>query len=157
MASGSTLLDRPLTQPAILQPTDLLSRNTASQCFWLRVSLAIVYIWFGALKPLGLSPASQLVTLTVPWLSPEFFVPFLGYWEVAIGLGFLFRPTVRIALALMALQMLGTLMPLVFLPEICYVRFPFVLTLEGQYIIKNVVLIAAAMAVASNLQRKCGQ
>ena len=143
-----------------LTPSELVdalrqrSRQVQLPYLLLQYSLAIVYIWFGALKPLGLSPANELVTLTIPWLEPEFFVPFLGYWEVAIGVAFLTRSLLPHALVLMGLQMFGTLLPLVLLPHICFSKFPFVLTLEGQYIIKNLVFISAAIAVAANLRRQ---
>ena len=62
---------------------------------FLRVSLAIVFIWFGILKSFGESPAEGLVARTVYWISPEIFVPILGWWEVLIGVCLLFRPLVR--------------------------------------------------------------
>lgn len=113
----------------------------------LRYALAITFIWFGILKPIGLSPAAALIEKTVYWFSPEWFIPVLGWWEVAIGLFLLFRSTVRIALLLLFLQMPGTFLPLILLPEITFTQFPFGLTLEGQYIIKNLILIAAAIAI----------
>lgn len=84
--------------------------------YLLRVSLAIVFIWFGILKPLGLSPAEELVKNTVYWLPGDLFVPILGWWEVAIGVGLLIRPLLRVALFLLFLQMPGTALPLVLLP-----------------------------------------
>ena len=65
--------------------------------FLLRISLAIIFIWFGPLKPFGLSPAQILVERTVYWFPADTFVPILGWWEVAIGIGLLFRPLLRIA------------------------------------------------------------
>jgi uncharacterized membrane protein YkgB len=118
--------------------------------YFLKYSLAIVFIWFGILKPFGLGPANEIVTNTVYFVNPSWFVPFLGWWEVAIGICILFRPLVRIGLVLMTLQMIGTLLPLVLLPEVIYIKFPFVMTLEGQYIIKNLVLIGAGMVVGSH-------
>ena len=82
----------------------------------LRISLGIIFIWFGILKPLGLSPAAELVRNTVYWISPDWFVPLLGWWEVAIGVFLLFRSTIRIALFLLFLQMPGTFFPLILLP-----------------------------------------
>lgn len=118
----------------------------------LRWTLGIIFIWFGALKPFGLSPAQELVSNTVYWVDPAWFVPLLGWWEVAIGVGLLFRPLIRPAIALLFLQMPGTFMPLVLLPEVCFTVFPFGLTLEGQYIIKNLVLIAAALVVGGTVR-----
>ncbi len=118
----------------------------------LRVSLAVVFIWFGALKPLGLSPASELVARTVWWVDPGWFVPFLGWWEVAIGVCLLIRPLLRVAIMLLILQMPGTILPLFILPEVTWVRAPYAPTVEGQYIIKNLVLIAAAIVVGGRVR-----
>jgi uncharacterized membrane protein YkgB len=117
----------------------------------LRISLGIIFIWFGALKPLGNSPANDVITKTVYWFNPDIFIPILGVWEMAIGLCLLYAPFIRAGLFLLALQMPGTFLPLILLPEVCFVNFPFDLTLEGQYIVKNLVLIGAAMVVGGRL------
>ena len=119
----------------------------------LRYSLAIVFIWFGALKPFGLSPANELVRNTVVWFSPDWFIPLLGAWEVAIGVCLLFRPLIRVGILLLILQMPGTMLPLILLPEVCFTSFPFGLTLEGQYIIKNLILISAALVVGGTVRQ----
>jgi uncharacterized membrane protein YkgB len=124
--------------------------------FILRVGLGIVFIWFGLLKPLGMSPAEDLVRSVVYVVPPDFFVPFLGWWEVAIGVGLLYRPLNRTAIFLLFLQMPGTLLPLVLLPEVCFTQVPWGLTLEGQYIIKNAVLIGAALAVGGTVRSRTG-
>ena len=121
---------------------------------FLRISLAVVFIWFGALKPLGMSAAAELVRRTVYWLPPDFFIPLLGWWEVAIGVGLLFRPLIRVALFLLFLQMPGTVLPLFLLPEVCFTQIPFAPTLEGQYIIKNLILLSAAIAVGGTVRRE---
>ncbi len=123
----------------------------------LRVSLAVVFVWFGALKPLGLSPAADLVRQTVGWmpfLTPDGWLHAIGWWEVAIGVTFLFRATARIAIALLAFQMVGTFLPLILLPEVTFQpgRIPYGLTLEGQYIVKNVLIISAALVVGGTVR-----
>lgn len=118
----------------------------------LRYSLAAIFIWFGLLKPLGMSPAADLVSKTVYWLPSDIFIPILGWWEVIIGVCLLFRPLIRLAILLLFLQMGGTVMPLFILPEICYTTFPFGLTLEGQYIIKNLIIISAAMVIGGTVR-----
>lgn len=80
-------------------------------------------------------------------VSPDLFVSLLGWWEVTIRVGLLFRPLHRTAILLLLLQMPGTHLPLVLLPEVCFTEVPRGLTLEGQYIIKNAVLIGAALIV----------
>ena len=122
---------------------------------FLRYSIGIVFIWFGGLKLFGqLSPAYDLVAATVYWLKPELIVPILGIWEVAIGACFLIPPLTRLGILLLALQMPGTFLPLVLLPEVCFTVFPFGLTLEGQYIVKNLVIIGAALVIGSGLTNK---
>lgn len=118
----------------------------------LRWSLGVVFIWFGLLKPLGLSPAADLVEATVYWVDPKLFIPWLGWWEVAIGVGLLIKPLIRVAILLLFLQMPGTALPLVLLPDVCFQSLPLGLTLEGQYIIKNLVLISAALVIGGSLR-----
>lgn len=121
----------------------------------LRISFAIIFIWFGILKPLGVSPAENLVKQTVAWMpfgSPNSWLHIIGYWEVAIGILFLFKKTLRVAIALLFLQMVGTFMPLVFLPNETYQDGnPLTLTMKGQYIIKNILIIAVAFVLGGDL------
>jgi len=124
-----------------------------------RISLFVIFFWFGILKPLGLSPAGPLVLKTVDWmplLSAGQWLVVIGWWEVAIGVFFLFRKTTRVAIGLLFLQMGGTFMPLFILPEITFQEngIPFLPTLEGQYIIKNIIIISAALVIGGNLGTK---
>lgn len=120
----------------------------------LRGSLGVIFVWFGALKFFdGLSPAEPLVRNTVYWFDPDTFIPILGAWEVLIGVGLLYRPLIRGAIFLLFLQMPGTMLPLVLLPEVCFTVIPLGLTLEGQYIVKNLVLISAALVVGGTVRR----
>lgn len=113
----------------------------------LRYGLALLFIWFGALKPLGLSPASGLIGEVVPFLPQDLAVLLIGLWEILIGLLFLYRPLIRVAVPLMALHILGTFATTMMAPDAVFVTPPFVLTLEGQYVVKNIVLVGAAMVV----------
>ncbi len=124
----------------------------------LRYALAVIFILFGVLKPLGLSPAAPLVRDTVQFLpfgAPDLWVSVIGWWEVAIGVCFLWRGGIRIAIALLAMQMVGTFLPLVLLPEATFQpgRYPWAPTMEGQYIIKNLLIIAAALVVGGTVRR----
>ncbi|MDX1439855.1 MAG: hypothetical protein R3284_08140 [Rubricoccaceae bacterium] len=144
----------------MLQPFDTLDLQIASWMnrygvMLLRYALGFVFIWFGALKLLpGLSPAENLVANTVVWFDPAWFVPVLGVWEMLIGLGLLIRPAIRGALLLLALQMPGTFLPLVLLPDVCFSAFPYGLTMEGQYIVKNLVIIGAAVVVGGTVRER---
>jgi len=91
--------------------------------YLIRVPLFIIFFWFGVLKVLKMSPATELIIDTVFWmplLSAENWVVIIGYWEMAIGLCFLNKKTTLIAVILMFLQMSGTFLPLVILPEITF-------------------------------------
>ncbi|WP_226666888.1 hypothetical protein [Microbulbifer aggregans] len=124
---------------------------------FLRYSLGIVFIWLGALKPLGLSPVNTLITNTVFWFPSDVFIPFLGFWEVAIGVCLIFRPLLRVALTLLFLQLFGTVLPLAVVPEVCFTTFPYGLSLEGQYIIKNIIILSAAIVVGGGLSEQSSQ
>ena len=119
----------------------------------LRVALGIIFIWFGALKLVpGLSPAEELVLATVPFMPGQAFMIILAFWEIAIGLGFLTGRALRLTILLLFLQMPGTLAPIFLLPEAVFTAFPYGLTLEGQYIVKNLVLISAALVVGATVR-----
>jgi uncharacterized membrane protein YkgB len=123
----------------------------------LRFGLGVVFIWFGALKFFpGLSPAEELVRNTIYFFDPDFFLPILALWEVLIGIGFLTgfvtNKLQRLTILLLFLQLPGTALPLVLLPEVCWTSFPFVLTLEGQYIIKNLVIIGSALVLGATVR-----
>jgi uncharacterized membrane protein YphA (DoxX/SURF4 family) len=119
----------------------------------LRVALGVVFVWFGALKLFpGLSPAEDLVRATVPFVPGDIFLPFLAVWEIVIGIGFIAGRFLRLAILLLFLQMPGTLAPIVLLPDQVFNVFPFGLTLEGQYIVKNFVLIAAALVIGATVR-----
>lgn len=119
----------------------------------MRVALGIVFFWFGALKIIpGLSPAEDLVRNTIYFVDPNLFLPVLAVWEMLIGIGLITGQFMRLTLLLLFLQMPGTALPLLILPEVCYTVFPFGLTLEGQYIVKNLALITAAIVLGSTVR-----
>lgn len=121
----------------------------------LRVSLGIVFLWFGVLKFFpGISPAQELAARTIKTLSfgyieAEFSLPMLATWESVIGMGLILGVFVRGTLFLLFLQMSGTLMPLLLFPADTFLRIPYAPTLEGQYIIKNLVLISAGIVIGA--------
>ena len=118
----------------------------------LRFSLALIFVWFGSLKILGSSPAQEIVTNTIYFFSPMWFVNFLGWWEVLIGLCFFYRPLIRIGIFFLIPQILGTFLPLIILPDVVYAKTFYHLTLEGQYIMKNLVIITAALVIGSTVR-----
>ncbi|MDA8203020.1 MAG: DoxX family protein [Chloroflexi bacterium] len=123
-----------------------------------RLGLGVVFLWFGVLKFFpGLSPAQELAGRTIEVLSlglvgPEISLPVLAAWESLIGLGLLSGRFLRATLFLLAAQMVGTLTPLFLFPGEVFTQIPYAPTLEGQYIIKNIVLIGAAMVVGATVR-----
>jgi uncharacterized membrane protein YkgB len=124
----------------------------------LRVALGIVFLWFGLLKFFpNLSPAEDLAARTIEALTlgvvqPNVSLPVLALWESVIGIGLIINRWMRGVLLLLAVQMAGTFTPLVLFPSETWTVFPIAPTLEGQYIIKNLVLIAAAMVVGATVR-----
>lgn len=155
---------RPDALPPVPESLDAVDRRiTGFMRRWgvvaLRISLGVIFIWFGILKPLGLSPAAPLVQATVDWmplLSPATWVAVIGWWEVLIGVTFLFHRTARIAIALLAMQMAGTFLPLIMLPQVTFQagHIPWVPTIEGQYIIKNLIIISAALVIGGTVRER---
>ncbi len=119
-----------------------------------RFGLFVVFFWFGILKVLGLSPASGLVQRlfeqTIPFMSFETFLICFGVFECIIGLMFIFRGLERVVIPLLFIHMITTFGPMVFLPQETWNAF-MAPSLEGQYIIKNLVIIAAAVGIAAHL------
>ncbi len=124
----------------------------------LRVSLGINFRWFGALKLIpGLSPAEGLATNTIELLTfgliqPQVSIVILAVWEVLIGIGLITGWFLRITLFLLLGQMIGAMTPLLLFPAETFTHFPYAPTLEGQYIIKNLVLISAGMVVGATVR-----
>lgn len=118
-----------------------------------RIGIGVVFVWFGALKLIGVSPAGELVAKTVYFLPSDLFVPVLGVWEVLIGVCLLYRPLIRVGILLLFLQMPGTFLPVVLLPDVVFTQFPYGLTVEGQYIVKNLVIIGAALVVGGTVRK----
>ncbi len=120
-----------------------------------RFALFLVYFWFGLLKLLGLSPAESLVrTLfekTIPFLSFDTFYLTFALFEVVIGLLILAKGWERVALRLIAAHLIATLLPLFFLPDVTWQGI-LVPTLVGQYIIKNILIVSAAVVVGTRLR-----
>src|SRR5262249_1065253 len=111
-------------------------------------SLAIIFIWFGALKLADLCLLAPFISRSVPFLPSGEFLYVLGCWEVAIGVCLLVRPLIGLGLWLLLFHLPGTALPFLTIPEECFPPFPFGLTVEGQYIVKNLALASAALVIA---------
>jgi uncharacterized membrane protein YphA (DoxX/SURF4 family) len=124
----------------------------------LRISLGIIFLWFGALKFFpGLSPAQELATRTITMLSfglipAQTAIILLATWESLIGLGLLLGIYMRVTLLLLFVQMIGTITPLFLFSGEVFTQIPYAPTLEGQYIIKNLVLISAGLVIGATVR-----
>jgi uncharacterized membrane protein YphA (DoxX/SURF4 family) len=124
----------------------------------LRWSLGVVFLWFGVLKVFpGTSAAESLAArtiegITLGLLAPRVSVVILALWESIIGLGLLIGVGMRTTLLLLFVQMIGTITPLFFFPGETFLQTPWVPTLEGQYIIKHLVLFSAGLVLGATVR-----
>jgi uncharacterized membrane protein YphA (DoxX/SURF4 family) len=122
---------------------------------FLRYSIGFIFVWFGALKFFpDLSPAQELATSTIDLLTfglipMQVSLILLASLEVGIGLLLISGLWIRLTIFLLFFQMAGTLTPIVLFPEMVFNALPYALTIEGQYIIKNVVIISAALVIGA--------
>jgi uncharacterized membrane protein YphA (DoxX/SURF4 family) len=119
-----------------------------------RIALFVIFFWFGALKIVGASPAEtlvqQLFSRTIPFIPFNIFYICFAIYECLIGVLFLFPKMTRLVILFLAFHMIATFLPLILLPQVAWSGF-LVPTLEGQYIIKNLVIIALAMGIAADI------
>ncbi|MBY8848209.1 DoxX family protein [Saccharothrix sp. MB29] len=114
----------------------------------LRVSLAVVFVWFGALKATGDSPVAELVGAAVPWVDRGVLVPALGWFEIALGVALLLGRLPRLTLVVVAVHLAGTFLVFVRAPALMVIGDnPLLLTVNGEFVLKNVVLICAALVL----------
>jgi uncharacterized membrane protein YkgB len=114
----------------------------------LRLALGVIFIWFGALKLLGVSPVLSLVQKTYTFLPLHAFFLLLSIWEIGIGCGLIFRRALRCTLLLLCMHLMGTFIALLQAPPLFFFNNnPLLLTSEGEFVIKNLVLVAAALVI----------
>ena len=148
-----------LTEEAVVEKYfKKIDQSVTSWMAWtgltfLRVGLGVIFLWFGVLKFFpGLSPAENLVRNTIYFFDPDIFMPVLAAWEALIGVGLITGKFMRLTLLLLFLQMPGTALPLLILPDVVWNVFPYGLTIEGQYIVKNLVLIGAGLVLGGTVR-----
>lgn len=117
----------------------------------LRVLLGLLFVWFGALKVLGRSPVGDLVSGTLPWADPGATVPVLGSAEVVLGVGLVTGFAIRLVLPLLVAHLSGTFLTFVMLPQLMFRGHnPLLLTESGEFVTKNLVLIAATLVLMAH-------
>jgi uncharacterized membrane protein YphA (DoxX/SURF4 family) len=114
----------------------------------LRCVLALVYVWFGLLKITGKSDVFGLVQATVPWFDAHWFVPMLGYIEILLGIGLFIGRARRLVLIGMMGHLIGTFLTFIDAPSwMMHNGNPMLLNMDGEFVLKNLVLITAALVL----------
>jgi putative oxidoreductase len=132
--------------PVALVDTALeLNRRVAPHL--LRLALAAVFVWFGALKLAGVSPVHELIGATLPFVDPDLAVPVLGGVEVLLGLVLAAGVLPRITLLVLVGHLAGTFLTFVTASELMWSGTLFELTADGEFVVKNLVLITAALVL----------
>jgi putative oxidoreductase len=163
----SAVRDRPWSppMPADREPAGLRSRldtvlmEITGRCerygpTALRLSLALVFVWFGALKVTGDTPVEGLIGATLPFLSSDVTVPVLGLIEIAIGLAVAVGRFPRVVLLVLAGHLVGTFLTFVTAPALVVTDGnPYLLTADGEFVVKNLVLITAALVLVGREAR----
>ena len=154
---------------AVQQSTDEESRPESPETSWtrierllgrvtlpaLRISLGLVFIWFGVLKVTGDSPVADLVHATLPWFDKGLLISALGWFEIALGLALLLGKPRRLALVAVAAHLTGTFLVFIQAPTLVMsAGNPLLLTASGEFVLKNVVLICAALVLLSQTGRR---
>ncbi|MGO9645718.1 MAG: DoxX family membrane protein [Candidatus Bathyarchaeia archaeon] len=121
----------------------------------LRISLGVVFIWFGLLKVIGVTPVADLVTAVITWIPAALSVPLVGLFEVVLGVGLVVGYGLRFTLLLLWLHLAGTFLLLLVRPDLTFQSGnPLFLTADGEFVIKNLVLISGGIAVGSTVRRQ---
>lgn len=121
----------------------------------LRGAIGIVFIWFGALKIANVTPVADFVANTLPWFDRDMVIPTLGVFEVAIGIAMIAGRFLPLVCAALLAHLAGTFLALVMQPNVTFQGGnPLVLTTEGEFVIKNLVFIAAGLVIATRYHRR---
>ncbi|MEU4804674.1 DoxX family protein [Actinosynnema sp. NPDC023587] len=120
----------------------------------LRLVIGLVFLWFGVLKVVGESPVADLVHATLPWVSRDLLLPALGVVEVVMGLALVVGRPRRTTLVAVGLHLAGTFLVFLQAPALTWVDGnPLLLTANGEFVLKNLVLIAAVLVLLGHGRR----
>ena len=154
--SISPAISRPVRVVVPIRANTVTTESLLERCrdfaaphalFLLRLSLASVFFWFGVLKVANVSPVIELLRASIPFLAGSPYLQILGIVEITIGAGLLVDRLARQATALMVLHLLGTLSLIAIAPSLLFApAFP-VLTMAGEFVLKNVVLMSSALVI----------
>jgi uncharacterized membrane protein YkgB len=118
--------------------------------FLIRITIGIVFLWFGLLKVFNVSPLIPVLKQTYSFFPFPAFSIFVGVWEIIIGLGFIFNLYLNATLILLWLQMGGIFISVLLNPSIFFDGNPFFLTTQGEFLVKNFIIIAASFKLIAN-------
>lgn len=120
----------------------------------LRFTIGLVFVWFGALKVANVTPLADFVADTLPWFDRAWVVPLLGAFEIALGLALLAGRFLTIVCAALVAHLAGTFLSVAMQPEVVFQHGnPLMLTTEGEFVVKNIVFIAAGLVIAARFRR----
>lgn len=121
----------------------------------LRCAFGVIFCWFGTLKVVGLSPVEDFVAGTLPWFDRAWLIPVLGLFEVAIGVGMIAGRFLFLVCAVLVGHLAGTFLALVMQADVTFQGGnPLLLAAEGEFVVKNLVYIAAALVLAARFDRE---
>ena len=118
----------------------------------------MVFVWFGALKVIGVSPVHDLLAQTLPFLAPNVVVPGLGIIEVVLGLAVAVGAFPRVVLIVLVGHLAGTFLTFVTATHLMFqAGNPLELTANGEFVVKNLILISAALLLISSHTRRAAE
>jgi len=117
-----------------------------------RVSLGVMFLWFGTLKLMGFETATGLLSKTIYWGPEDLVVAVLGAWEMAVGIALIHRPLIRLALLLLAIRLPATALALVLEADVTFADAPLAPTPEGQFLMKDLLLFSAALVIGGTVR-----
>lgn len=121
----------------------------------LRCAIGAVFVWFGALKLADSTPVADFVANTLPWFNRAWLVPALGIFEVLIGLALFAGRFLTLVCAALVAHLTGTFLSLIMQPDVTFQNGnPLMLTTEGEFVVKNLVFIAAGLVIAARFNRR---
>lgn len=116
--------------------------------------LGVIFFWFGCLKIFGELSASSIIAKSVFWLPSQIMVPFLGIWELLIGICLILPHMQRIAILFLLIRLPGTLMALLYHYDLCFTGSLLSPTIQGQYLLKEISLLGAALVIGGTVRQE---
>jgi putative oxidoreductase len=145
---------RPSRRPGAALVDRAVELNQRYAPIALRMSLAVVFVWFGALKIVGMSPVHDLLAATLPFIDPNILVPGLGVVEVVLGLAVASGVFRRVTLLVLSGHLVGTFLTFVMATSLMFQHGnPLTLTSDGEFVVKNLILISAALLLIGTYSR----